>query len=73
MCNLKNGKKLSNDSAQNNGEQVPDADLHFLEVSVAQGKGTHYQEDQTLSRFREYEVLPAITNGKAGGLQQATS
>ena len=58
---------------QLDGTEIPEADYHFLKVSVAQGKGTHYRADELLSEYRDYEVLHVITDGKPGGLRPGDS
>ena len=49
------------------GQEVPLDRVPGLKVSVAMGEGTHHEEDGVLSKYSNYEVLWACTEGRTAG------
>ncbi|KZT38875.1 Di-copper centre-containing protein [Sistotremastrum suecicum HHB10207 ss-3] len=49
------------------GIEVPLESIPSLKVALAVGKGTHFSDEHKLSHFRDYRILHAVTEGRAGG------
>ena len=56
--------------AGSNGSEIPAANVPGLQVSVVTANATLPANSDAFPVFGEWATLPAITHGKAGGLQQ---
>jgi tyrosinase len=56
--------------ASSNGSEIPAANVPGLQVSIVTANATLPADSEAFPVFGEWATLPAITHGKAGGLQQ---
>jgi len=52
---------------KSNDVLVPKEDMPSLKISVAMGKATHFAEASRFSKYENYEVLWAVSEGRLAG------